>query len=405
MPGRAIAGVVLGCVAVLAACQEADSECLTVAASTRPGELVWEEAFTAKSGDSGRAIAVDRCSGRVAVGGAIDAHDIVGSDIWLGALSHDGEPIWDRAIHEKFSEHVSALAFDGDGSLLVAGTTDLGPYTGSNHRAGWLGRFDEEFAEQWRVHGLADDEDDSLRFGPLALAGDGRMFLAGRRATKFDPAGVAFAEARDPEGALLWRHDHGGEDGSTRIDDILVLPDGDVVLVGSSRSLGAEPEPALLVLRLTADGETVSEQRWTELPGSGRSAALSADGGSIMVVTGGWLGELALDGALRREAWLADAHHPHDVAVGVEGDVYVVGRQGMEFITGIPDFGVGKPWVTRFDRDLVPVWEHVLDREGEANAVQVGPTGDAFVIGTVMSPPPAPTISDNRDIWIARFAR
>ena len=59
----------------------------------------------------------------------------------------------------------------------------------------------------------------------------------------------------------------------------------------------------------------------------------------------------------------------------------------------------------RFDRDLVPVWEHVLDREGEANAVQVGPTGDAFVIGTVMSPPPAPTISDNRDIWIARFAR
>lgn len=129
-----------------------------------------------------------------------------------------------------------------------------------------------------------------------------------------------------------------------------------------------------------------------------------AVGGSVRprVVNGDadlWIGALSLgfDGRVLREAGLVEG--PNDLALGLGGDVYLVGDRNLG----------GSEWfpcVTRLDRDFARVWEYVHARPGLARSVAVGPSGDAFVTGRVEAPPvDGASELPNYDVWIARFAR
>lgn len=382
----------------LVACGEDERECLTPAAvsSGEPsGALVWQEAFHATESDFGLTIAVDPCDGRVAVGGRLDPHVInATSDIWIGALSHAGEPLWDWRIHELFSEAAGAVAFDGDGSLLVAGASEIGPYIGSDIDAGWLARFDAHGAESWRAHleKTEEERDVSYQFADVAVAPDGRIFVAGARKVLygFD----ALAAAYDSAGELLWTVIRDEYPSSSALSAVSVLPGGDVLFAGVYGA-PVTGESSLLLRRFSADGELLDERIVAGAWRLGRGGAFTPT--SLVLFDRERLVEMAFDGQVLREAALTD--EPNDLALGRDGDVYLVGSRGVGGTELVPS-------VTRLDSDLKPVWEYVHDRPGWAIAVTAGPSGDAFVTGLVEAPPIGGASNfRNHDIWIARFAR
>lgn len=388
--GRATSVLLL---AAASACGE--DECLSASVGVQPGELVWEQSF---AGAGATAIAVDRCN--VAVAG-YQLRNNADTDLWIGALTTTGRPLWHRRIHELFSESAAAVAFDDGGALLVAGTTDLGPYVGSDREAGWVGRFDPdaEFVEAWRQHVPAEDERESLHFSAVTTGPGGRVFSGGARLTRFGAVAVAVVQAHDADGSVAWTYDR-GEDGSSWLRDAFMLPGGDVMFAGWHYTHGSERINAVLLLRLTAAGMLVSERLITDIPDTSSDIALAADGASLLVASRGWLRLLSLDGMILREATLDAAEISKDIAVGHEGEIFVAGRREL-------DDRVQVPWLARFDPDLVRVWDHVGERSGSADAVAVSAGGDAFIVGMVEAPPAGGLVTGfaNHDLWVARFAR
>jgi hypothetical protein len=385
----------------LSACGEDSRVCLTPTAmvSGEPsGALVWEEMFAATEQDFGRGIAVDACDGRVAVGGSVQPRVIHGtSDIWIGALTHDGEPLWDRRIHEIFSEGVGSLAFTADGGLLAAGASELGPYIGSDIDAGWLGRFTPEGAESWRAHLVEDAEEhdrvDSYWFADVVVAPDGRIFLAGTQSDIYLNR-YALAAAYDPLGEPLWTAIRDDNRERSGLYAVSVLPGGDILFAGRYEA-PITGDPSVLLQRFSADGELLDDRVVAGLPRSIGAYAFTPT--SLLLAGDEWIGELQFDGQLLREAPIAE--QPSDLAPGLDGDIYMVGGRYV-------GAGMQLPWVARLDRELARVWHYEHDRPGHASAVVVGPSGDAFVTGSVEAPPLGEASNfSNNDIWIARFAR
>lgn len=390
---RRTAGVLGG---VLLAC-DGSRECLTPAAADSgapSGAVVWQEAFTATESDIGKAIAVDACDGRVAVGGSVRPRVVNGdADLWIGALSHAGEPLWDTRIHERFDEAAGAVRFDADGALLVAGVSQVGSYDGSDIDAGWLARFEAPGGESWRVRleETAEERDVSYRFAAVAVAPDGRIFVAGARVRLYDSS--ALAAGYDFAGELLWTAVLEDDSSSSELTAVAVLPGGEVLFVGN-HYVPATDASSLLQRRFSADGGLLDERL---VAGTGPVNAAEFTPSSLVVADRGRVVELGFDGRVLREAGLVEG--PNDLALGLGGDVYLVGDRNLG----------GSEWfpcVTRLDRDFARVWEYVHARPGLARSVAVGPSGDAFVTGRVEAPPvDGASELPNYDVWIARFAR
>lgn len=391
--------LLLGC--LLSACSD-DPDCPACEITdAEPGEVAWQEAFHARFDDHAWAIAVDPVRGHVAVAGGLGGYDQSETDdIWIGLLSHGGTPQWDTTIHEIYDDYASAVAFDESGALWVAGATDLGPYVGSDNRAGWLGRFTPRGAESWRVrHAEEGDDPDGNSFGfrAVVVAPDGRAFVAGTRTQTYSSTAVAAAYGND--GVLAWTSVRDDSDGSSDLQAVFVLPSTDVLFVGGQHATGGATGRTLLMQRFTRDGGLVSEHNVPGLQAFTDAFALRPDGDTLVVRTAAALVEVSVDGDVLREVAFDEGDDPSAAAVGIDGDVFVVGarRLGM---------APARPWVARFDREFTKVWDYEADRAGSARAVAVGPNGDVFVAGDVEAPPTGGA-SDftNEDIWIARLAR
>jgi len=381
----------------LLACGD-DGQCLGPAASDAPsGARVWQQAFTATMYDHGAAVAVDPCSGRVAVGGSLEPHTSNStSDIWIGVTSHDGEPRWDTRIHEKFDDYARAVAFTADGSLVVAGTSSIGVGPGSNSFAAWLARFTPDGEELWRasLH-EADDDMSAYSFDAVTVASDGRIFLAGRKYSYY--VDYTVAAAYDPDGARVFFHEGQRDGGEGRLLAAFVLADDAVLYVGG-RIVYDTADDLLLLQRYTRDGELESATDHPDVPAPWSAAAIAPDHTSLLLGAGEWLGEVSLTGDLLRELTLSDDESLRAIAVADDA-VYIAGGD----ILGLSKY---TPWVRRLDRDFTRVWAYLEDRRGSIEGLALGPTGDVFLAGSLVAPPPAgATDFNNYDVWIARIAR
>jgi hypothetical protein len=73
--------------------------------------------------------------------------------------------------------------------------------------------------------------------------------------------------------------------------------------------------------------------------------------------------------------------------------IFVAGYRAPELVS--------QPWLGAYELDGRLRWSVTLDRIGIAQALAVGPSGDAYLAGVLDAPPPEPG-ENNVDIWIAR---
>jgi outer membrane protein assembly factor BamB len=368
----------------------ADEPCLDAeahaASGFAPGELVWEQLFEARTDDAALDLAVDRCTGELAVTGQLWTNEWQQTmDLWVARLDHQGTPRWDLFMHHRWDDVGSAVAFADDGSNIVAGTSEFGPYPGSAVRAGWLGRFDPEGRERWYLRLELDKY--NTWFSALAVDGD-RIYVASRHLHEHLWDESAFARAYDGDGKLLWVHE---DIGLANPEAVFVLDDGDPLFV-------ANPDKGILLLRLSPDGELRDRTSITEHWITAGAAALTPERELVMAnsTNDSSILKLELDGTLVWELALDTDEHPYDLDVAADGAIYVAGYDGENNL-------VGRPWVAVLEPDGSRRWSTTLERTGIARTTAIGPFGDLFAAGHVEAAPAAPG-EDNDDIWIARFA-
>jgi hypothetical protein len=353
-------------------------------AGSAAGELVFEQLFADGTHDLAREIAVDPCTGDVAVTGYLWSNE-AGADrnLWVAALNHEGTPRWDLQVHHVFDDAGRAVAIADDGSLIVAGTSEFGEFPGSAFDAGWLARFDADGSERWRLRVEVDDY--HTRFGALALDRD-RIYVTDTR-QHWTLSTTAIARAYTLDGELLWRR----EDQSVNVlRNVFVLDGGELLLLGTR-------DESLLLQRLSREGELRDEVLVADIRPNSDAAVLTPEQDLVVVhsINQSAISRLRLDGTRIWDIALDPDEHPYDLDVADDGAIYVSGYDGA-------DTGVGHPWVAVLEGDGTRRWSTTVAREGIADAVAVGPQGDLFTAGHVDVTPAVPG-GRNQDIWIARF--
>lgn len=162
---------------------------------TGGGAPVWTVGYGGAAGgnDSARAVATDG-SGRVAVVG-IEAVSGQGTDMWIRVYDTNGGVQWTAtyANANALDDETSAVAFDGDGNVIVAGY-EIDPvipwrlWLAKYDPAGtplWTQTWDGDTLEGARAHGVAvDDTGDIVVTGQHRVAGSNQLLVR-----KHDPNG------------------------------------------------------------------------------------------------------------------------------------------------------------------------------------------------------------------------
>lgn len=182
------------------------------------------------------------------------------SDLWLGRITADGQVPWDVPIGGDAHESGRAIVESG-GSLYVAGVkTD-----GDSGTMAWLVRTDAEGRASFRrSYGGSGSS-----FAGLAAAPDGALYAVGEKATEQGDSDLWLARL-SVDGELIWQRTFGGHDDEFG-DFAFMLPDGDIVAGGESRSNGTGQAEAFLV-RVGPDGS----MRWTARHGGEGDVFLAA---------------------------------------------------------------------------------------------------------------------------------
>ncbi len=352
---------------------------------------MWTQAFTAGSSDYGRSIAVERCGGQVIVAATFGS-----GDAWLGGMTSLGEPRWDRRVQALYEGRGAVVIDDGEGGWIVAGQRGVGTENDGPVDAGWLLRVESDGTEVWRAHMLEDAEERaSFAFESVAQGDDGVILVAGH--TRIAYQRTPLAAAYTAGGELLWAHVREPADGLGSLRAALPLPDSsDTLFVGS---LERDEGRGLFLLRLSAEGEVLSERHRPDTQIGSARAVLMPEGESVLIAASGRILEIDLDGEVLQELALEEAEQPFALALDGSEGIYVAGRLKIEE-------WVYQPWILRLTRDFAREWQTTEPREGELSGVTVGPRGDAFVVGYVEAPPTGEMLDvGNADVWIARFAR
>jgi hypothetical protein len=382
-------GVILCLALVLTACAD-ERVCLDAEARTgpelAPGELVWEQRFEARTDDWASELAVDRCTGELAVTGTLWTNEWKQThDLWLARLDHAGTPDWDLFMHHQWDDQGSAVAFADDGSIVVAGTSQFGCCPGSALQAGWLGRFARDGHERWHVR--LELEEHNTWLDALVVDGD-RIYVAGRHLHEHLWNESAFARAYDGDGKLRWIHE---DLGLAFSEAVFVLENGDPLFV-------ANPDKDVLLLRFSPDGELRDRTLITDYWITASAAVLTPERELVVANSANEssIFKLELDGTLVWELALDPDETPYDLDVAPDGAIYVSGYDGE-------NNHYGHPWVAVLEPDGSRRWSVTLEHTGIARTTAVGPFGDLFAAGHV-EVEPLTSGEENDDIWIARFA-
>ena len=254
------------------------------------GNQIWIRQFGSSEFDMGFALSPDGVGG-VMVAGQIDA-TFLAADVFVARYDSVGNQLWIRQFGTSSKDGATALAPDGVGGAMVAGTTegDLGgPNAGSEDA--FLARYDGAGNRIW-IRQFGTNSND----GAAALASDGAGGVIVAGATEGDLGGPnaglvdAFLARYDSTGDRLWIRQFG-----TSSDDFAsaVAPDGagGVLVTGwTEGNLGgpnAGGSDAFL-----ARYDSAGNRLWLRQFGSTNyddAVALSADGaGDVMVAGRTW---------------------------------------------------------------------------------------------------------------------
>ena len=216
----------------------------------KDGDIVWQKAYGGEEDEDARKVAVDD-EGNIVIVGLERFPFSKKSDVWVLKLDKDGDIVWQKACRGKGNNEANCLAIDGEGNIVVAGSTET---FGAGKRDVWVLKLDKDGDIVWQkayggknndeAHSVAIDEDRNI-----VVAGSTETFGAG----KSDVWVLKLNEYGD----ALWQRTYGGE-GDDFAEDVTVDDDGNIVVVGSTETFSAGDYPAAMVLCLGPDGEVYS---------------------------------------------------------------------------------------------------------------------------------------------------
>jgi uncharacterized delta-60 repeat protein len=193
------------------------------------GGLLWENTFGGKRRDSAKALAA-LADGGLAVAGWTLSKGAGESDIWVMRLDSSGKLLWDKAIGGDKSDSAEEIVVLPDGSLAVGGET-------LSQNARWvdivLARLDANGKQLWYYPRGTEGRD---KISDMIVLPDGELVVAGSTWTRGASFGYGWVMGLDINGELRWDRIFSGDERDT-VNAIVALPDGDFVMSGGTYSV------------------------------------------------------------------------------------------------------------------------------------------------------------------------
>lgn len=184
------------------------------------GVLLWEKTYGGKKRDSATTI-VSLADNDMAVAGFSYSKGAGNSDVWLMRLDARGKVRWERTFgNQGHDTAVSMLALP-DNSLVIAGNSDHSSFILCLNENG------EKIWEKPIQSNLFDEVTDLTRLA------DGTFVLSGFTSTQGLSSSSGWVIGLGASGQLKWQRSF-GESGRDRVDAIAALPDGHLVVSGST---------------------------------------------------------------------------------------------------------------------------------------------------------------------------
>jgi hypothetical protein len=193
------------------------------------GMLIWEKTFGGKSRDSAQALAT-LADGGLAVAGWTSSKGEGETDIWVLRLDENGKLLWDKTIGGDKLDGGYAIVVLPDGSLVVGGET-------WSQGARWvdvkLARFDANGELLWNKR-IGTEERDRIK--NMVVLPDGELIVAASAWNRGASFGYGWVVGIDASGNVLWDKILSGDERIT-VDAIVAFPDGKLIISGGTFSL------------------------------------------------------------------------------------------------------------------------------------------------------------------------
>jgi hypothetical protein len=353
--------------------------------------------------DGATAVAVDGSGYVYVVGNTTSVVDITsagGIDAWVRKLDPHGVVVWTRQFGTSGDDSPAAVAVDGNGSVIIAGSTS-GALTGTN--AGSIDAFvrvlDSNGNTIWtRQFGTVGP--DAIR--GVAVDGSGNVFVAGSTyPTGAQSSGDPFVRKLDPSGTTVWNREFGGPDEDEAFA-VAVDKGGNAYVAGYTYGLTSNlGSQDAFVRKFDANGATVWTQQFGS-PDHDQALAAAVDGNGNLYVGGVTSGvfEDALASLGSADAWVRKLD-PTGVnlwtqqigtsgndlcsGLGVDGnnDVFVVGSTDGSF-PGSGNAGSGDIFVRKLDPSGATLWTKQIgtSKDDSPQGAVADSAGDVYVVGS-----------------------
>ena len=298
---------------------------------------------------------------------------------------------------------VESVRVDGDGSMVVAGTThgDLDSGESSDDYDAFVRRYDADGVEQWTDHFGGDGDD---RVHAMTVGGDGSIVVAGFTDGDLGGDGSAgsydaFVRKYSPAGVVEWTEQLGSA-GFDYAHSVSVADDGSVVIAGQTAgdldgNGNAGGDDAFVAKYSAAGVEQWIAQLGTA--GADRAYSVAVDGVGNAVVVGNTEGDLGGTGSagstdvfVRKydaegvEQWTmqfgtASDDRSRSVSVGSDGSIYVAGYTAGD-LGGEGNAGGEDAYVRTYSAEGVMQWTHQFGTEGEDRAHEVRAHNESVLV-------------------------
>jgi hypothetical protein len=262
-------------------CLDAGGDDVFIAKFNSSGDLIWNRVWGGDSSDYGNGV-IQLSDGNYMMIGYNGSFGSDADSAFLAKYSDSGDLIWSKSWNGSSYDQAFDIINTSDNGFSITGTTRS---FGAGNEDVFIAKYTSDGTLSWsRTWGKDGTEEGNSIIqtsdGDYVISGTTRILGAGSTGVN------AFIAKFKSDGMLLWSKDWGGASQSDTSTNVSLAADGGYVIVGETRSYGAGGLDAF-VAKFLSNGALL----WSEVIGGsgsdfGRGRAVqTADGG--FVLTGG----------------------------------------------------------------------------------------------------------------------